>query len=134
MSTLLRTRRPVSRGVSARCTVCGTIIPRGQRYQRDTLVEGRDLWDWCTCEACEPLLGIYMADADGEAEEFTVDDLDGWAMDLMADGGTEWPVPFLITCWRERRGEPSLAEAEARAKAITEHYQRRDAARRGRAS
>jgi hypothetical protein len=51
MAETIREAYPRSKG-KIRCNACGIAIPKGVRYRRATIVDGRDIWDWHECVGC----------------------------------------------------------------------------------
>ena len=98
--------------------MCRTRIPAGMIYQRDTLADYRDIWDWCTCPACEPVMSHLVRIDWHDDGEITMDDAIEWAVHYAPEENARARV--LAAAYLERCGFQTDAERDAKSRAIVE--------------
>lgn len=78
MSDLLALWNPISRG-KVKCSVCLTVIPKGEKYVRQKRVDAGDIWEFKTCQLCEEV--FKEAIRFHPDDEITQLDIYWWAVD-----------------------------------------------------
>lgn len=80
MSDILRRTRPRSRG-HVTCSMCGTRIPRGVRYDRIEIPDMGTIVTTLVCDDCAECASLCMGDAGLTLWEdgVTAEDIDEWA-------------------------------------------------------
>lgn len=99
MTTILKETRPRSRG-RVRCDVCHRTIARGARYERDTLADGGDIWDWRACPACADIyrrVAAYVGPWAIEEEGLGPADFADWADDAMGVSHRDRAITWWIS-------------------------------------
>lgn len=100
MSTVLSQERPKARKAH-RCELCGQRIRPGDFYDRQTVVDGRDLWQWVNCRGpvgCNEVSRAIWADPDWrpyDDEGLTADTAVDWARDTVRLTGSPLAAAYL---------------------------------------
>lgn len=86
MITVLRNEQPVARKAH-RCELCGTHIPVGQRYNRETNIWDGQFYTWVMCLPCVEIFSFVWEWSAGYYRDDGIDSnsADDWARDFPDD-------------------------------------------------